>query len=200
MSETYRVDEVEVGSVEATELMLNRWVWVRNGKRRCYYDKRGDCFYSAQGFNSVNNCVALFGLPRPRSAAAIFERHPRAKKVDTVTWQPGKPLIITIEDDGITRTALNTLAMQTKREYLTRSYSKWELIRWCLPYGIWRCGGGREVLFDRTYTPICQRYPGQPTTMADPNERIPWEKQGWVYNDGAREKDKLRAALAILED
>jgi hypothetical protein len=40
------------------------------------------------------------------------------------------------------------------------------------PYGIWRCADGREVLFNRQYWPILQRYPGGKPKPADPNEWI----------------------------
>jgi hypothetical protein len=42
-----------------------------------------------------------------------------------------------------------------------------------LPYGIWICADGREVLFNRAYTPIWQRRPGQTAEPADPSERVP---------------------------
>jgi hypothetical protein len=77
--------------------------------------------------------------------------------------------------------------------------SKQKFTRWCLPYGFWLCVDGREVLFDRTYTPICQRYPGQPATMADPTEWVPWTHIENFYNDGTPETGKRRAAMTVLE-
>jgi hypothetical protein len=44
---------------------------------------------------------------------------------------------------------------------LTPSYAR-------LPYGIWICADGREVLFNRAYSPIWQRSPGQLAEPADP--------------------------------
>jgi hypothetical protein len=39
-------------------------------------------------------------------------------------------------------------------------------------YGRWKCGDGREVLFNRDYRPIWQRYPGQRAEPADPDEWV----------------------------
>jgi hypothetical protein len=55
------------------------------------------------------------------------------------------------------------------------------------PYGKWTCPDGREVLFNRQYWPILERYSGGPVKAADPNERVPWVLQDYVYND----RDKL---------
>ena len=67
-----------------------------------------------------------------------------------------------------------------------------------LPYGIWTCPDGREVLFNRFYEPIWQRRtPGSDPEAADPFERVPYEKQAWFYNDGTRDKAAhAKAALA----
>jgi|SRR6516162_8904084 len=40
----------------------------------------------------------------------------------------------------------------------------WRFMR---PYGIWACGGSRQVLFNRDYTPILERYPNQPWLAAN---------------------------------
>jgi hypothetical protein len=65
-----------------------------------------------------------------------------------------------------------------------------------LPYGIWVCDDGREVLFNRFYEPLRQRYPGQPATDADPTEWVKWKTQDWFYDDGT--KNKKREALKAL--
>lgn len=46
--------------------------------------------------------------------------------------------------------------------------------RTLMPYGKWTCKDGRELLFDRDYVPICQRYPGKEAQPADPAERVQW--------------------------
>jgi hypothetical protein len=38
-----------------------------------------------------------------------------------------------------------------------------------LPYGMWRCAGDREVLFNRFYRPIWQRFP---VALADRDEWV----------------------------
>lgn len=77
--------------------------------------------------------------------------------------------------------------------------SKAEAIRWfTLPYGVWTCPDGREVLFNRCYEPIRQRYPGQPPTEADPKEWVPWVHQAWFYRDGTR--TKRAAGIAAMRD
>lgn len=56
-------------------------------------------------------------------------------------------------------------------------------IRSGLPYGMWTCRDGREVLFSRGYRPMWQRMPGECATQADPNERVPWKKAVF-FNEG----------------
>jgi hypothetical protein len=53
-----------------------------------------------------------------------------------------------------------------------------------LPYGIWTCTDGREILFNRKYRPLWERYPGKPAIAADPDEWISWSTQEWFFNDG----------------
>jgi hypothetical protein len=65
------------------------------------------------------------------------------------------------------------------------NWRKEEYMRSVLPYGMWTCADGREVLFNRRYRPIWQRRPGQSTTAADENEWVPWVHQRWFYADGA---------------
>jgi hypothetical protein len=60
-------------------------------------------------------------------------------------------------------------------------FEKWRF--WC-PYGIWRCADGREVLFNRNYQAIYQRYPNQPARIAQHDEWVPWVRQEWFFNDG----------------
>jgi hypothetical protein len=57
----------------------------------------------------------------------------------------------------------------------------WRFMR---PYGIWACADGRQVLFNRDYLPILERFPGRPCCAANPREWVWWIKQNWFYNDG----------------
>jgi len=59
-----------------------------------------------------------------------------------------------------------------------------DIWRFMRPYGIWACADGRQVLFNRDYLPILERYPGQPCRAANPREWIWWIKQNWFFNDG----------------
>jgi hypothetical protein len=61
------------------------------------------------------------------------------------------------------------------RDGRERICSRETFIRWQMPYGIYYCADGREVLFDRDYVPICERLPGMFPRMADPGE--------WVKKD-----------------
>ena len=46
-----------------------------------------------------------------------------------------------------------------------------EALRSRLPYGIWTCPDGREVLFNRDYEPIWERRPGEPARPANRSEK-----------------------------
>lgn len=68
-----------------------------------------------------------------------------------------------------------------------------------LPYGIWTCADGREILFNRFYEPIWQRRPGEAIEEADRNEYVAEIRQErWFYKDGT--KDKAGAARRALRD
>jgi hypothetical protein len=73
-------------------------------------------------------------------------------------------------------------------------------VRWSLPYGIWTCADGREVLFDRRYCPICQRRPRSTPSLADPIEWVTFVTERNFYNDGTPEPQKKANALAALEE
>lgn len=67
-----------------------------------------------------------------------------------------------------------------------------------LPYGIWRCKDGRDVLFNRYYEPIYQRFPDGTLEDADPAEWINWSGQEWFYTDADSEAQKRRKAESAL--
>jgi hypothetical protein len=70
---------------------------------------------------------------------------------------------------------------------LSRAYLlAWKKMALELPYGFWRCEDGREVLFNRYYRAIWQRYPGQEVTTADRDEDVPWAEQHLFYEPGKR--------------
>lgn len=68
-----------------------------------------------------------------------------------------------------------------------------------LPYGLWTCQGGREVLFNRFYEPIWQRQDGT-ISRVDPKEWVPWSTQKWFYDDGTPESGKWRAGAGVLSE
>jgi hypothetical protein len=55
--------------------------------------------------------------------------------------------------------------------------------RW-LPYGMWTCADGREVLYNRDYHPIWQRRPGKAAEKANPSEWVHWVKSEHFFDDG----------------
>ena len=69
-----------------------------------------------------------------------------------------------------------------------------------LPYGVWTCADGREVLFNRFYEPILQRATGQAAAEADPAEWVDFVKQEWLYDDAIPEPQKRKKAAAVLAE
>lgn len=72
-----------------------------------------------------------------------------------------------------------------------------------LPYGLWTCADGREVLFDRRYRPLWTRRPGEAARVADPDERVPHCRQEWFWQDGAapwQDGKSLARAEAVLAE
>jgi hypothetical protein len=59
------------------------------------------------------------------------------------------------------------------------------LLRLSMPYGMYICNDGREVLFNREYQPIWSRSDCK-VKQASPNEYIERTKQIWFYNDSAQ--------------
>jgi hypothetical protein len=58
-----------------------------------------------------------------------------------------------------------------------------EALHCVLPYGLWRCGDGRQVLFNRWYQPIFERRGGE-VRAADPTEWIDnIIEETWFYYD-----------------
>jgi hypothetical protein len=68
------------------------------------------------------------------------------------------------------------------------------------PYGIWTCADGRQILFNRDYVPILQRYPGQPCEPANPDEWVEFVEQRWFYKDGTpRELIKILVDIVLAD-
>jgi hypothetical protein len=79
------------------------------------------------------------------------------------------------------------------------------LRRWAeLPYGLWVCASGREVIFNRYYEPLWQRV-DDCVLPADSDEWVQWKTQGWFYNDADTRNHadlccRLDAILAAFKD
>jgi hypothetical protein len=74
-------------------------------------------------------------------------------------------------------------------------------IRWRLPYGCWTCADGREVLYNRDYRPVCERWPGQKPQMANPKAWVHnIVREEWFYHDGTPETQKMKVAKEKLSE
>jgi hypothetical protein len=79
-----------------------------------------------------------------------------------------------------------------------------ERMRQELPYGVWTCADGTEVLFNRRYQPIWRRTPGgavKPTKRDEWIDRIADQK--WIFGDGDppwRSPESRRRCEKVLDD
>jgi hypothetical protein len=62
-----------------------------------------------------------------------------------------------------------------------KGLSRGERVRIKTPWGMWRCAGGLEVLFNLQRWPILQRYPGGQTTGCDPNKSVEFECEAFFF-------------------
>ncbi len=72
-----------------------------------------------------------------------------------------------------------------------------------LPYGVWTCAGGTEVLYNRDYRPIWRRTPHGRVEPFHRSELIPWKNQKWFYNDNNppwEDRGTLRRCKKALDD
>ncbi len=72
--------------------------------------------------------------------------------------------------------------------------------RWqVLPYGLWTCADGSEVLFNRRYAPLWQRAEtGARPVPADPAQRVPFVRQFWFPAAGMTEAERVAVGVAAL--
>jgi hypothetical protein len=72
--------------------------------------------------------------------------------------------------------------------------------RRALPYGMWTCADGREVLFNRSYQPLWQRRPGGRIEAADPCEYVLFKGRAqFFYSDWDRDKRVPLAKAAFAK-
>jgi hypothetical protein len=69
-----------------------------------------------------------------------------------------------------------------------------------LPYGVWTTPGGRQVMFNRYYTPLFQRGADGSVAGADPARIEIIREQKWFYTDNTPEKDKRRMGVSALAE
>jgi hypothetical protein len=67
-----------------------------------------------------------------------------------------------------------------------------------LPYGIWTCGDGSEVLFNRDYEPLWRRLPDGTARPEEPDEGIEWVRMDPFYDDGTPTRQRLKAGRDAL--
>lgn len=67
---------------------------------------------------------------------------------------------------------------------LRQQPARFDPMRFRLPYGIWTCADGREVLFNREYRAIWERLPDGTVREADPDEWVPFTTQLLYFQDG----------------
>jgi hypothetical protein len=66
------------------------------------------------------------------------------------------------------------------------------------PYGMWTCGDGREVLFNRFYVPMAERVgPASPARRSDAYEWVRWKRQEHYFHDGSFRSPALRAETLL---
>lgn len=90
------------------------------------------------------------------------------------------------------------------RGYLARLARRRERQRF-LPYGIWTCADGREVIYDRRYRPFVERRPSEALAgpeaprFADPTEWVrDIVKHEWIWNDGTPDAELERRQRELL--
>jgi hypothetical protein len=80
---------------------------------------------------------------------------------------------------------------------------KWKALftRWRIPYGLWTCEGGREIIFNRDYKPIWERKGGK-VKPGNPKEWVKFIDQRWFHSDGPNKPSPsvLKLAEKVLAD
>ena len=118
--------------------------------------------------------VRLVGEP------AGWYRNPAARRdAVVVDHEPGRGVYLQTESSDRALVAESEIRVLKDTPKDKRAF-----MRHRLPYGMWTCADGREVLFNRNYKLIWERRPGQPVQLASLSERVPFVKEEWFYKDG----------------
>lgn len=77
---------------------------------------------------------------------------------------------------------------------------KWVRLQSVLPYGVWTCADGRQVMFNRQYHPMYERMKSGRATQADPSEWIEnIKRHSYLYDDSAPLYLRMKLAAALLK-
>lgn len=99
-------DDGGAAAVDSTlEKMIGRYVYSIGQDR--YFDLATGTPLTTKGFNAINTGVAQFGRSGVQSAEGVFQNTPKARKVATVTYRPGKPAIVQEDINGVMQSAVN---------------------------------------------------------------------------------------------
>jgi hypothetical protein len=66
------------------------------------------------------------------------------------------------------------------------------------PYGLWTCGDGRQVLFNRSYWPVLERHGSGDAKAAWPGEWVAYKSMEHFFDDWTAPWRKNREAAATL--
>ncbi len=90
-----------------------------------------------------------------------------------------RKLVEGYSDGGIFHAARHEVTI-LKNQSTARNFKPMRLY---LPYGKWRCESGKEVLFNRDYSPIWERSPKGRVRVISPNKEIDFLEQEFFYDD-----------------
>jgi hypothetical protein len=76
-----------------------------------------------------------------------------------------------------------------------------EFINWLLPYGMFELEDGLQVLFDRHYARVCERYPGQAPMLSDPakSDNIKANYRTYIHDGLLHLPGRREAAIKVLK-
>ncbi len=113
-----------------------------------------------------------------QSQTRTFHQKPQAKKppahralLQAAAVKRSAPVVPIVGPNGRTAWPLPSLRTQ---------FERW---RFHVPYGYWDCADGRQVIFNRRYNPLWQKYPGSPACRAVWCEWVDWTGQTFFFND-----------------
>lgn len=93
------------------------------------------------------------------------------------------------------------IAVSDDVEVIDRQPDGWVPLRHMLPYGVWTCPDGRQVLFNRDYTPIWQKDANGKVSVADQTEWVEFDRQDHFYVEGSEpwmNKETLQRCSDVL--